>query len=55
MTLMVVLKVLTLKTDPFNIPTRYADDFLVGIVGPRKFAVEIRDKINSFLKSNLHL
>lgn len=34
---------------------RYAGDFLLGIVGPRKFAMEIRSKIDLFLKSNLHL
>lgn len=34
---------------------RYANDFLVGIVGPKEFALGTRNKINTFLKSNLHL
>ena len=34
---------------------RYADDFLVGIVGPKKEAVEIRERIRAFLADNLHL
>lgn len=34
---------------------RYADDFLIGIVGPREFAIETKGLINDFLKSNLHL
>ena len=34
---------------------RYADDLLIGIVGPRKFAVYIRKEIDNFIKSNLHL
>jgi retron-type reverse transcriptase len=34
---------------------RYADDFLLGIIGPREFAIEVKQKINCFLKSNLHL
>jgi hypothetical protein len=33
---------------------RYADDFLVGITGPRDFALKIATEIESFLKSDLH-
>lgn len=32
---------------------RYADDFLVGIVGPRSMAVEITRRIEVFLRDNL--
>jgi len=35
--------------------TRYADDFIIGIVGPKSFANETRKQINTFIKSNLHL
>lgn len=34
---------------------RYADDFIVGIVGNRKFAELIRSEIDLFIKSELHL
>ena len=34
---------------------RYADDFLVGVVGSKKMAVSIQKQINTFIKSNLHL
>lgn len=34
---------------------RYADDFLVGIVGSKKIAISIQKQINTFIKSNLHL
>lgn len=34
---------------------RYADDFLIGVVGSREYAVQIRKDLNIFLKSNLHL
>lgn len=34
---------------------RYADDFIVGIVGPRSFAVETRTLIDNFIKSTLHM
>lgn len=34
---------------------RYADDFLIGIVGSREYAVQVRTDINNFLKGNLHL
>jgi hypothetical protein len=34
---------------------RYANDFLIGIVGSRNYANKIRKNINNFLKSNLHL
>ena len=35
--------------------TRYADDFLVGIVGPRKLAERVRDLIKTFLRVKLKL
>lgn len=34
---------------------RYADDFLVGVVGSKKLAVSVQKQINTFIKSNLHL
>ena len=34
---------------------RYADDFIVGVAGPRSLAVDIQRRIDSFLKSDLHL
>jgi retron-type reverse transcriptase len=34
---------------------RYADDFVIGILGPRSLAVEIRDKIKIFLKNELNV
>lgn len=34
---------------------RYADAFLVGVVGSREYAVQVRKDINNFLKSTLHL
>jgi retron-type reverse transcriptase len=34
---------------------RYADDFIVGIVGSRKLATEVQKRIDTFLKSDLHL
>lgn len=34
---------------------RYADDFLIGITGPRAFAQEISLKIQNFIKGNLQL
>lgn len=34
---------------------RYADDFIVGIVGPRTMAVKIRDQINTFLQNELKI
>ena len=34
---------------------RYADDIIVGIQGPRSFAIEIQKALNRFLKSDLHL
>lgn len=34
---------------------RYADDFVIGILGPRSVAIEIRDKVKDFLKTELNL
>jgi retron-type reverse transcriptase len=34
---------------------RYADDFVLGIGGPRALAVEVQRRIDNFVKSNLHL
>jgi group II intron reverse transcriptase/maturase len=34
---------------------RYADDFVIGILGPRKMAIEIRDKVKDFLKYELNI
>lgn len=34
---------------------RYADDFRVGIVGPRKLAIDTQTEIDKFIKGNLHL
>lgn len=34
---------------------RYADDFVIGILGPRKMAIEIRDKVKDFLKNKLNI
>lgn len=34
---------------------RYADNFLIGIVGSKEFASKVRNKVNGFLKGNLHL
>jgi hypothetical protein len=34
---------------------RYADDFVIGILGPRYLAIEIRDKVKDFLKNELNV
>lgn len=34
---------------------RYADDFLIGIVGSHSYATQIKKDISTFLKGNLHL
>jgi len=34
---------------------RYADDFLVGVVGPRHMAEKIREQINTFLQDELKI
>lgn len=34
---------------------RYADDFLIGVVGSREYATQVRKDVNNFLKGNLHL
>jgi len=34
---------------------RYADDWLVGVIGPHKLAEEIKEKVGNFLKTRLHL
>ena len=49
------------RNDPFQAEyrfvkyIRYADDFLIGITGSRKLAVEIRDIIKEFLYNELKL
>jgi len=34
---------------------RYADDFVIGILGPRSIAIEIRDKVKEYLKLELKI
>jgi group II intron reverse transcriptase/maturase len=34
---------------------RYADDFIVAVIGPKALAIEIKQKISTFLKDSLHL
>lgn len=34
---------------------RYADDFVIGILGPRDIAIEMRDKVKYFLKNELNV
>lgn len=34
---------------------RYTSNFLIGIIGSKKFAIEIKNKITGFIKTNLHL
>lgn len=34
---------------------RYADDFIIGVRGPRELATKILEEIKTFLKSELHL
>jgi hypothetical protein len=34
---------------------RYADDFLISVIGPRQIAVEIQNKVSTFLKEHLGL
>ena len=34
---------------------RYADDWLIGIIGPQKLAEEIKEQVGQFLKSKLNL
>jgi group II intron reverse transcriptase/maturase len=34
---------------------RYADDWIIGIIGPKRLAEEVKEKIGQFLKSRLHL
>jgi len=34
---------------------RYADDFLIGIIGSKKYALQVKRDIINFLKSHLHL
>ena len=34
---------------------RYADDFLLGVIGPRSDALKIKNKISKYLKEKLHL
>ena len=41
--------------DTFILYVRYADDFIVGVAGPKSLAVEVQRRIDTFLKSDLHL
>jgi retron-type reverse transcriptase len=34
---------------------RYADDFLVGILGPRELAIEVRNQIQTYLREELKI
>lgn len=34
---------------------RYADDFIVGVLGPRELAVEVRDRIQNFLCNEIKI
>jgi hypothetical protein len=34
---------------------RYLYDFIIGIAGSRKYALQIRENLNNFIKNNLHL
>ena len=34
---------------------RYADDFVIGVLGPREVAIEIRDKVKDFLNNELNV
>nr|YP_009710751.1 group II intron reverse transcriptase/maturase [Amanita thiersii]QFZ98699.1 group II intron reverse transcriptase/maturase [Amanita thiersii] len=34
---------------------RYADDFLIGILGPRSIAIEVRNKVKEFLRDELKI
>lgn len=34
---------------------RYADDFLIGVLGPHSMAIEIRDKVKDFLTDRLNV
>jgi group II intron reverse transcriptase/maturase len=49
------------KSDPYDSGyrhiryVRYADDFLIGVAGPRILAIEIREKIRKFLETKLLL
>jgi hypothetical protein len=43
------------KDNKFISYVRYADDFFIGIVGSRKYALQVKKDIINFLKSHLHL
>jgi retron-type reverse transcriptase len=43
------------KDNKFISYVRYADDFLIGIIGSRKYALQVKQDTTNFLKSNLHL
>lgn len=34
---------------------RHADDFVIGVLGPRHIATEIKDKVKNFLQNKLHI
>lgn len=56
-----VLMMTTPVSDPFDADfkrmfyVRYADDWLCGIIGSKKEAVNIKEEISEFLKEKLHL
>ena len=43
------------KDNKFISYVRYANDFLIGIIGSRKYALQVKRDITNFLKSHLHL
>ena len=49
------------RSDPFDADyryiryIRYADDFLIGVVGPREMAIEVKDLVRSFLQDKLKI
>lgn len=43
------------KDNKFISYVRYADDFLIGIIGSRKYSLQVKKDIINFLKSHLHL
>jgi hypothetical protein len=48
-------KILSGIDNKFISYVRYADDFLIGTTGSRKYALQVRQDVINFIKSNLHL